>query len=59
MRGSLRLIAGLSAHGSTSDIQVWREDGPNCDPTWTELQLDWSAKQWQDLGVAHGDVLVV
>lgn len=55
----LRGRSGLETVGPASDILVWRETGPNAAPAWTPLQLDWSAKCWGDLNIAHGDVLVV
>ena len=38
---------------------MWLEQGPNSAPIFTELRLDWSVKTFAELGVAHGDVLLV
>ena len=43
-------------------MRVWREGGPNTRPTWEELHVaGWEAseKPFPELGLAHGDVLVV
>ena len=57
--GYLRHAAGLSYRGPASDILVWHEDGPNDDPAWLEWPEDWPQKTFAELGVEHGDVLVV
>ena len=51
--------ANLSIENSGSEMQVWRETGPNNQPVWEELDIDWRVRKWGDLGVRHGDVLVV
>ena len=38
---------------------MWLEQGPNGAPTFTELHLDWSVKTFAELGLAHGEVLLV
>ena len=41
---------------------VWREGGPNAEPAWDALLVDgWelSDKKLEQLGIGHGDVLVV
>ena len=58
-RDVLRRSAGLSQDGSATDVKVWRESGPNYSPTFTELLLDLGVNTWAELGVAHGNVLVV
>ena len=59
MRMLLRAAAGLPEDGPPSEVVVWRDGGPNHAPTWTELRLDWTTKKWSQLGINHGDVLVV
>lgn len=55
----LRWSAGLSAEGPASDLQIWREDGPDDAPVWTELPADWASRTFAQLGLVHGDVLLV
>ena len=42
-----------------ADIQLWREDGPSDNPTWTELPIDANTKTLDELGLRDGDVVVV
>lgn len=46
----LRLLAGLPEKGPPCEVHVWREDGPNSSPTWTDLELEWGAKTCGELG---------
>lgn len=55
----LRSKAGLSRRGPGTELQIWRECGACDAPKWDELSLDWRIIKWGNLGVRHGDVLVV
>ena len=55
----LRRKSGLAHIGPGTDVQVWREEGPDQEPRWMDLQLKWEVKSWKELGIQHGDVLVV
>ena len=55
----LRKAAGLPAAGPASELQVWREGGPNIQPTFSPTELDWTVPTWSELGLKHGELLVV
>ena len=59
IRSRLRGCAGLPGEGPAKDVKVWRESGPNHAPVWKEVRLDWSVKTCGELGLSHGDVVVV
>lgn len=56
---TLRQAAMLEPQGPATDLLVWREDGPDQRPTWTQLHLDESSRFLSACGIAHGDVLLV
>ena len=54
--------AGLPKNTPGRKVKVWREGGTNAAPTWEVLNVDgWEAsdKTVQQVGIGHGDVLVV
>lgn len=56
----LRFKTGLDVHGRWNDLLVWRENEPDSSrPTWEALELDFRLPLWGQLGVVHGDLLVV
>lgn len=55
----LRRTVGLPADGPGQEVVIWRETGANSQPNWTPLVLDWNVRSWGQLGVAHGDLLVI
>ena len=60
MRRMLRRAAGLHDGGAIiSDLKMWMETGPSNNPTFREIRLDWGVKMWSELGLKHGDIIVV
>ena len=55
----LRKLAGLPEQGPADELMVWIEEGPNAAATWSEALLDWSLETCGEVGIGHGDVLVV
>ena len=44
---------------SGDDLMMWRIDGPNEDPNFVEVHPDWQASKSSELGLSHGDVIVI